>query len=249
MQAPDSFKSNLVQRRHKGQEPGAPSTETRIGPVTLDWKVNVTAIIAFLFSASALYLQVAGYWKGAVPKLHPVDKVLINTDGSVIRIGARMMYTNDGNSGYNALILMETASFHLGNDEYRQFAEGRGTLGIDDKTKRPSLQGVEDAAPFMLPSMQLVTHESYFAPREQNSKLNPWKNRVKRDDFVRMLQSERRRGIVEFTFRAKSRQMSGFNAGNEESLTATCVITLDDGLIRRMKNEGWTSRSCRRLDY
>lgn len=247
MRATGSHQNRLAQERGRCKKDAQPG-ETKLGPVTLDWKVNVTAVVAFLVSVSALLLQAMGYWKGAIVMVHPADKVLINTDNSTIRVGARMVYTNDGATSYNAVILRESVSFRLNDDEYQQWSEERGTFSVEKSG--PLLKNAADASPFVVPAMQLVTHEAYFAAREHSSDTNPWKNRITREQFVQMLETEYSRGIrkIEFIFRSISREISGFKAGDEKLLTTTCFITLDDGLIRRMKNEGWASRSCQRAE-
>jgi hypothetical protein len=218
------------------------TSETKIGPVSLDWKINVTALVAFVISLSALTLQAMGYWRGSVVSLHRAEKVLINSDGNAVRFGSRMVYTNDGGSGYNALILRESVTLRIGKHEYRQWAEERGTFGVDAGV--PVLKDAEDAAPFMVPAMQLVSHESYFAARERGTGADRWSDRLTREQLVQLLETETIPGALKFTFEARSREISGFDAGEEETLSTTCTITLDEGLIRRLANEGWSSRSC-----
>ena len=218
--------------------------ETRVGPVTLDWKINVTAIVAFFLSVFALLLQAMGYWEGAVTTLQPTDNLYITTNGSVMHVGARMVYTNDGASGYNAVILGESVSLRLGQDKYMLWSENRGTFAVDNG--EPVLRNSVDAAPFMVPAMQLVTHESYFAARERRSVADRWKDRITREQLVRMLEAEHARGErkIDVTFQAKDRDISGLHAGKERMLSTRCSTTLDLDLISRIRNEGWASRAC-----
>jgi hypothetical protein len=221
-------------------------SQTALGPITVDWKVNVTALVAFLFSVSALFLQGLGYWKGAVVTLHPADKVLIATDGNMVRIGTRMVYTNDGATGYNALVLKELVTFSLNQHEYEQYAEARGAFDMDKTRREPVLVGSVDAAPFTIPAMQLVSHESYFAAREAHVDAQRWRYFLRRAQFIQELEGALKSGTrtVKFSFLSKTRQIAGINAGKERTLSTTCLISLDTGLLNRMKNEGWASRSC-----
>jgi hypothetical protein len=212
--------------------------------MTFDWKINVTAALAFCISVSALILQLMGYWKGASVTLHPAEKLYINSDNAIVRIGTRMVYTNDGDAGYNALILKESVFVRFDKEAYEQWAEERGTFNTENGVL--VLKSAVDASPFIVPAMQLVSHEAYFAAREDSSQKNPWKSRITQKDFVQLLEAAYGNGVrtVEFEFQSISRAISGFNAGHEKSLKTTCLVTLDKGLIDRMKNEGWISRSC-----
>jgi hypothetical protein len=222
--------------------------ETRVGPITLDWKINVTAIAAFFLSVFALLLQAMGYWEGAVTTLQPTENLYITTNGSVLHVGARMVYTNDGASGYNSVILGESVTLRLGQNEYKLWSENRGTFAVDNG--EPVLVNSVDAAPFIVPAMQLVTHESYFAARERRSAAGRWKDRITREQFVRLLETEHARGEqkIDVTFQAKRRDISGLHAGKERMLSTRCSTTLDPDLISRLRNEGWASRACWKED-
>lgn len=239
----NSKKRHLVlERIRRSEKERLP--ETNIGPITIDWKVNFTALVALLFSVPALILQAKDYLKGSVVTLHTIDKVMINTEGQMIRFGVRMVYTNDGASGYSALLMKETMTLHIGKAKYQQWAEERGTFSVEGE--KLVLKNRVDAAPFVVPAMQIVTHEAYFAPRENRLENDPWKNWIRSSQIVPMLQDAHKLGIrkIDFVFMAEGREVSGYRAGKKIVLKSTCEITLDNGLINQMKNRGWASRSC-----
>ncbi|GAB3383912.1 hypothetical protein [Lysobacter fragariae] len=225
------------------------SGETRLGFFTLDWKLNVSALLAVVLSVSTLMLQAWGYWQGAVVTVQPAQRLYLVTDNEAIRIGARMVYTNDGTERYNALVLSESVVMSLGENRFVQWAEERGRFAEETRegAKHAVLLDARDAAPFVVPGMQLVTHDAYFAARERSPPEKQWVDYLPRERFVQLLEQalQDRAGSVDFTFVAKTRQISGFFAGKESTLVTRCSITLDRGLINRMRADQWTSRSCR----
>lgn len=220
-------------------------SETKIGFLTLDWRLNASALIAVILSVVTITLQLHGYWRGARTNLHSAEKVILRiSEAGAVRIGARMAYTNDGSQRYNALIQSEKLSFVLGNQEYWQWAENRGTFARQGKGL--VFKDERDAPPFIVPAMDLVSHESHFAARERPERSNPWADWLPKDKFIKMLDEilQKGEGNMKITFYTTAKQISGFNAGEETVLSTSCTITIDKGLRDRMELHGWASRTC-----
>lgn len=197
-------------------------------------------------------MQGTSYFVGARVTVYPAEKLYIDASSGKVRLGTRFVYTNDGEATYNALVLSESVSFPLGGTTYQMWAESRGHFGVAQNkagTEVMVLQDAVDAVPFIIPGKQLITHETFFAARENRGENDPWKNYLTRDQFITLLQTAYDQGNKEIEFKlwANIRQISGFDSGKQSMHTVNCAISLDKGLIERIKIEGWSARSCQNI--
>lgn len=223
----------------------------RIFGIIIGNKVDFASLIAFIFSVAALTPQVIGWFKGPTITLLRPPQVIISAQKTnsgkrqFVRIGARMSYINDGEKGYNAIILYERVNFELGNTLYSQIAHHYGKFQLA-KDLTFSLADEIDAAPIMIEGgNSLANHESYFAPYHECDnhlyKECPALTRVLFwEDFLHQIEnvSNQQPKNISFTFAPISYDHK------HEPIPTTCRVAIDEFALRRLRQFNFAAFNC-----
>lgn len=212
--------------------------------VKIDRKVNLLAVVAFLFSLVGALPQIAGWLKGSDLVLLQPPQVEIFHKGDLLRVSTDMAYVNRGLTQYGGLVKEERVEFQLpdpaNNDIPRMFTfhwvAFLQTKEIDDPTNLNAVEEVEsriaDAHPFVVHGGDGAAHHTAFFARQvqcatpncsqRNVNFYSWAN------FKRLLAQEKIPTIIEFAFLA--------DHDGESSLKQVCKVVLDQK-VKRWLNE------------
>jgi hypothetical protein len=243
----------------ESHETGAmPSVESRPSNTELLWnflglqvarKTEILALAAFVLSMSGVLLQVIVFARGAVVTLFATDQIVMTaTDklgrnytgqDNLLALIATMAYTNDGDTGHNAVVRREYLTFSLGDRHIEHRWYEFGSSDVQDGSlifKRES-----EARPFPINAGSAVSHETLFTAWEIDCEglakgCDPAGNFVKWDDFLKIV---RNKNVLSFATRAEIYP--------SKSVTAACVVRLRDWEIDVLERQKWLSAACTEL--
>ena len=233
--------------------PNNPQQPTGSRPFTIPWvnitierRIDVLTLLAFLLALSTAGYQACIFFRGAQISLIPPEQVLLNfvkTDDpgdnrKFLNIVARMAYVNSAQQGYDAVLRKESVEFVLDGVKYIQRWHSEQKITDLDNNGVLEIEHVDEARPRPINGGSALSREVVFAPFPEwcANDCDRDKNFLfKSDALPKILKQE----SITFIFSYEL-----FGESKPES--AQCVVDIDNRVKDDLKKRDWTSPLCRR---
>lgn len=214
--------------------------------LTLNFEVNVLALVAFLLSIGSLGLQAIQILRGPTVTLSPGERVNLvryshpgNADTPILLVNARLDYVNTGAVGRDAIVSSERLWIEfgdLGTYEYRWL---HFELFVSDDAGEPKNITLDGAHSFLVPGAGAATHQTTFVPFANGPVLirngeKPKATHVFWDDFLERI--EKKQPVV-LRFYALDRR-------GGDSYQAACTLLITPSVVSALRKVHWTSVLC-----
>jgi hypothetical protein len=213
-------------------EPPAAKPDTwLVGGVLISRKIDVVAFAAFFISIATITLQLSAYFKGAKLKLLPPDQIFIRKDDAYsdgaprARFGATLIYLNNGEKGYAAIVRRELAHIVVGGIDFEQGWDNFVTYEGWMPTKP------EPAKPFSVDGGESKSHQTDFIPwprrclKSAQATCNVLGNHIHWEQFINVLRRFVQAGQSEFEFKFTAEVIGG------EPAASSCKIAIDSAIV------------------
>ena len=215
--------------------------------ITIERRVDVVAILAFLLALFAAGNQLVAYLQGANVVLIPPEQILLRfvpTDDQqdnreYLTINARMAYVNSGSQGYNAVLQKERVSFVVGQQKYVQYWHSEQNITDLDHDGKLEVSHVGEARPWPINAGNALSREITFVPFPKHC---PDKSCNVDENFT-----FRKPGLNEILKQNEvSFEFSYKLYGEADFVSVKCVVAIDDRVKSDLTNaRGWTAPPCR----
>jgi len=214
----------------------------RLFGLSLDLKVNVLALIAFLLSIGSLALQGVQILRGAkvvmstgervnfVRRTHPAQP-----ETPYLLVNARLDYVNTGAVGRDAIVSSERLVIQFGDLVPYEYRWLHFELFVPDESGGPKPVTEDGAHSFPVPGGGAETHQtSFVAFRDADVRTAGAKAAaVIWVDFLRLVETER---PMTLRFFAVDRR------GNEYE--TACTVDLTDPMLEALRQNHWATAIC-----
>ena len=202
--------------------------------IEVERKTDILAFAAFVISIGGLAAQAVNLIKGPDVFVENPRQVLFKShrypDGQeYLRISANLVYINKGSPGYDDITKEEKASVAVGN----KVIDLVGQEYIDSSYKDGKLivTKLSDANPIQIKSGSVVSHETYFSPWPNESKITA-DNFTKFSEFIDLLKDN--------NFISVEIKVSTYNGNNIE---ASCKLNTSE-FLQHLEAKKWSAPVC-----
>lgn len=214
----------------------------RLFGLSLDLKVNVIALIAFVLSTGSIVLQGVQILRGPqvvmsngervnfVRRTHPAQP-----ETPYLVINARLDYVNTGAVGRDAIVSSERLEIQFGDLAPYEYRWLHFELFVPDESGGPKVLTEDVAHSFLVPGGGAETHQTTFVAfrdasvRNADAKAAP----VLWVDFLRLIETER---PITLKFFAVDRRGNAYET--------VCTVVLTDPLLEALRKNHWATALC-----
>ncbi len=211
--------------------------------LTLDLKLNVSALVAVVLSISSLVIQGVQILRGPQVTLSAGERVNLvryvppaTPDAPYLIVNARLDYVNTGAVGRDAIIASERLVMDfddLGTYEYRWL---HFEMFVPDDSGGPKAQVSDIAHSFPVPGGSAATHQTTFvylsgsAARTPEVKSAP----VLWSDFLRSARTKRPIGL----------RLLAHDRRGGPPYEAACAVVITDAVLEALERSHWATALC-----
>lgn len=208
-------------------------------------RTDLLAAAAFALSLSTISYQAWQFLRGANPLMYHPDTLYVFFERyangvSATRLAGQMSFTNDGETGHNAVIRNVSAAISLGPKTIEESWQSFATITRRDTELAIGVK--ETAHPFVIEGGSSSSYMTTFAPTVtdcaastgERVACNQSVNFVSDIDFLKLL-SQERSGTVTFT---------GSLFGSSRKLETHCSVSITDDVFHTMAKNDWYALLC-----
>ena len=244
---PDSINSVTYMQNNTPQSTQSKLFTIPFINVTVERRVDIVAILAFLLALFAAVNQLIAFLQGANVVLIPPEQILLrfvptddqNDDREFLTINARMAYVNLGSQGYNAVIQKEAVSFSVGPQRYIQYWHAEQNITDLNHDGELEVSHVGEAQPRPIIAGNALSREITFVPYPEycpGTTCDVDKNFIFKGSELDEILNQRE---VTFMFSYKL-------YGEAEFVSVKCAVLIDNRIKNDLTAErGWTAPPCR----
>ncbi|WP_135077873.1 hypothetical protein [Terasakiella sp. SH-1] len=212
--------------------------------IEIDLKTDILAFAAFVMALGGVLVQGYHFVRGAQVTLFPPEQVIMifyqyhpKDEKRYLRLGARVAYTNDGETGHNAVVEKETISFELDGVRYeQQWQSVHKFTGTEASVKT---EYISEAKPEPIQAGNAISREIYFAPHsirctQKQPDCNVEKNYLTGIDFLNGIA-----GLEQLKITISSKLFDV-----KKPIRVSCLIDVDTALIGKLAAFGSAAPSC-----